>query len=395
MDDRKISLLMCTTVAGTLRAFLLPYALYFRELGWRVDAAAHGVSACEECVNVFDRVWEVEWSRNPLDPRNILQAVRTIRAIVTSGGYQLVHVHTPVASFISRYALRKYRLDGQIKVIYTAHGFHFHREGNPVQNLAFRYLEKVAGRWTDYIVVINREDEQSARRLRLVSQERIEYMPGIGVDTELYNPTRVSDDAILQLRKELKLSSNERFFLMVAEFIPRKRHEDALVAFSRLRRPDVHLVLAGEGVLFSDMKMLAERLGIQRNVHFLGFRRDVPVLMRAAYCVLLVSKQEGLPRSAMESLSLQTPVIGTDIRGISDLLNHECGLLIPFGDVERLASAMAWILDHDEDARLMGIHGRQAMMDYDLQNIVKLHQQLYNKALDFKKNDERFDKNLG
>ena len=45
MDDRKISLLMCTTVAGTLRAFLLPYALHFRELGWRVDAAAQGVSA--------------------------------------------------------------------------------------------------------------------------------------------------------------------------------------------------------------------------------------------------------------------------------------------------------------------------------------------------------------
>ena len=232
-------------------------------------------------------------------------------------------------------------------------------------------------------MIINREDEQYAKRLRLVSSERVVYMPGIGVDTQFYNPTRISDKAILQLRQELQLSSHERFFLMVAEFIPRKRHKDALVAFSRLRRPDVHLVFAGEGALLSDMKMLAERLGIQRYVHFLGYRHDVPILIRAAACVLLVSMQEGLPRSIMESLSLQVPVIGADIRGISDLLNHKCGLLIPSGDIERLADAMAWILDHDEDAREMGISGRQAMMHYDLQNVIELHQQLYNKALNY------------
>ena len=73
------SILMITTVPATLSAFLLPFAYHFRERGWRVDAMAQGVSSCAECLQAFDRVWEVEWSRNPLDPKNLLVAPPAIQ----------------------------------------------------------------------------------------------------------------------------------------------------------------------------------------------------------------------------------------------------------------------------------------------------------------------------
>ncbi|MDR3265318.1 MAG: hypothetical protein LBT15_04830, partial [Synergistaceae bacterium] len=64
-------LLMVTTVAATLRAFLLPYARYFKNHGWRVDAMSGDVSSCEECPRAFDRCYDVAFSRNPWAPQNL------------------------------------------------------------------------------------------------------------------------------------------------------------------------------------------------------------------------------------------------------------------------------------------------------------------------------------
>ena len=102
-------LLMVTTVPSTLRSFLLPFAAHFRAQGWQVDAMACGVSMSAECQQAFDRVWEVKWSRNPLDPRNLLAAPQVIREIVTREKYNIVHVHTPVAAFVTRFALKDLR----------------------------------------------------------------------------------------------------------------------------------------------------------------------------------------------------------------------------------------------------------------------------------------------
>ena len=191
-------LLVITTVPASLRGFLLPFAYHFRAKGWWVDAMAQGVSTCAECLEAFDQVWEVEWSRNPLDPQNLSVAPRQIREVLAQGRYDLVHVHTPVAAFVTRYALNGFRKRGRPKVIYTAHGFHFYRGGALTKNAIFLSLEKLAGRWTDYLVVINREDEVAAKRYRIVPTERVRYMPGIGVDAECYSPSTIPEAEVVR-----------------------------------------------------------------------------------------------------------------------------------------------------------------------------------------------------
>jgi glycosyltransferase involved in cell wall biosynthesis len=254
-------LLMVTTVPSTLRSFLLPFAAHFRAQGWQVDAMACGISTNPECLQGFDRVWEVKWSRNPLDPRNLLSAPPVIRKIVTREKYDLVHVHTPVAAFVTRYALKDLRKQLKLKVIYTAHGFHFFAGGNPLKNFVFINLEKFAGRWTDYLVTINHEDKKSALNYRLLAAARCRYMPGIGVDLAYYNRQAVSNSAIAQVRQELGLGSRDRLLLSVAEFTARKHHVDAVAAFAKLARTDVHLAFAGTGPLMGQMRQLAIKLG--------------------------------------------------------------------------------------------------------------------------------------
>ncbi|BAZ25059.1 putative group 1 glycosyl transferase [Kalymmatonema gypsitolerans NIES-4073] len=376
-------LLMVTTIPDTLRGFLLPFAHHFRAQGWLVDAMACGVSASTECLEAFDQVWEVEWSRNPLDPKNLFSAPRKIREVLAQREYDLVHVHTSVASFVTRYTLNSLAKHKKPKVIYTAHGFNFHPGGKPLKNAVFIALEKLAGQWTDHLVVINRDDEKAAKRYGLVPPHRVHYMPGIGVDINRYNVNNVTADNLLRLRQELGLAPKNSLFVAVAEFTRNKRHTDMVRALARLARPEVHLAFAGDGPqsLMDETQKLATELRVQNQVHFLGFRRDVSTLICASVATLLTSEREGLPRSVMEALCLETPVIGTDIRGIRDLLAQGCGLLVKVGDVEGLAGAIARILDHPEEARTMGKRGRERMADYDLKHIIQLHENLYAEVL--------------
>ncbi len=344
---------------------------------------AKGIStSTETCLDAFERRWDVEWSRNPLDLRNFLSAPQQVLQVCTEQEYDLVHVSTPVAAFISRYALKDWRKKGKQKVIYTAHGFHFYSGGALLKNAIFLGLEWLAGHWTDYLVVINHEDEQAAKRYSIVRPEQVRYMPGIGVDAQYYNPSAVSEMEVEKLRQDLGLTPEIPLFLSLSEFIPRKRNEDILRAFARLAHSEAHLAFAGEGPLLEEMQHLASKLGIQHQVHFLGFRQDVPVLIRASVATLLSSSQEGLPRSVMESMSLEIPVIGTEIRGTRDLLEGGYGILVKVGDVEGLTQAMAWVLDHPKEAQATGRRGRERITHYELQLILKLHETLYAEALD-------------
>ncbi len=372
-------LLIVTTVPITIRSFLLPLIKHFRGLGWQVDGMAQGVNSDRECVAACDRIFDIQWSRNVFDPRNLLAGVSRVKEVVAEGNYDLVHVHTPIAAFVTRYALKDVQAT---KVIYTAHGFHFYRGGSVIKNAIFLTLEKLAGRWTDYLVTINREDETAAKKYNFLPEARIYYTRGIGVDTNYYTSRQVTPADVQQVRQELKLSPSDTLLLSIAEFTPRKRHRDLLNALAKVANPQVHLALAGEGPIKEDIEQLATVLGITNQVHFLGYRTDIPTLIQAANAVLLVSQQEGLPRSIMEAMCLATPVIGSKIRGTQDLLEDGCGLLVELGDTDALAQAMIQVIEDPDSLSIMAEKAQAKMKDYDLEQIIQQYTDIYAVALE-------------
>lgn len=374
-------ILFAANVSLFFSKFLLPLADHFRARGWQVDGAAPDAPKWAPNQGRFDQLFAVEWSRNPLDPKNVLRGIRDVQELVQREQYDIVHVHTPVPAFIARLALRDLRRETGTRVIYTAHGFHFHPKGNALSNAVFLGLERLAGSWTDHLVVMNREDEAAARRYRIVPPERLHYMPGIGLDLNRYTAEAVPQAEVERVRAELGLTEEQPLFSVVAEFIPRKRHQDALLAFAQLNHPTARLALAGSGRLEPELRALTRKLGLEERVLFLGWRQDVPVLIKASVATLLPTQQEGLPRSVMESLCLGVPVIGTNIRGVHELLHPDCGFLLEVGDVAGIVRAMRWVMEHPEEAKAMGTRARGRMKPYDIRHILHLHEQLYAQAL--------------
>lgn len=376
---RKI--LIVSTVSGSIRNFLLPFIRYFRNLGWQVDGMAIAITEDAICTAEMDNVWDVTWSRNPLDPKNLVVAVPRIQSIVLEGNYDLVHVHTPVAAFVTRYAIKKLKLERKPQVIYTAHGFHFHSQGSLLTNTIFLNLEKLAGKWTDYLITINQEDKAAALKNQLLPPSRIFYTPGIGLDLAEYDPSQVSEAEIQELRQELSLKASDYLLLCIAEFTPNKRHRDQLLALKKLNRPEIHFALAGDGTTRQATEALVQELGLQKQVHFLGYRQDIPVLICASLAILLTSQREGLPRSIMEAFCAGIPAIGNKIRGIQDLLEDDCGILVDVGDIDALAKAIAKMVDDDQARMTMGQNGRQKIVKYDVNEIIKLYEAIYIEAL--------------
>lgn len=378
-----VKLLLVTTAPVTLRSFLLPLARHFREAGWRVDGAARGISRDLECKSAFDRIWDIDWSRDPRHLDNFLQAPRQIRALVHRERYDIVHVATPVASFVTRLALRMPRLGHRPAVIYSAHGFHFHQQGGPLTNAVFIFLEKCAA-FHDFLVVTNREDEAAALTYRLAPPARVVYIPGVGVDAAAqYDPARTTADAIVHVREQLGLSPTTPLFVMVAEFNPGKRHRDAIEALALVNRTtEAHLALTSDGPLRPELETLAARLGLQGRVHFLGFVDDINALIRASLAMVLPSVREGLPRSMLEALSLGVAGIGYRVRGVGELLDGGCGLLCPPRDVAAVAQAMLGLIARPHEARAMGQRGREKMLrTYTLDRVLAAHDRLYQAAL--------------
>lgn len=340
--------LMVSTISRFLRDFLFPYADHYRARGWQVDALTSRVDEFPECRRFFQNVWEVSWSRSPLTLRKSWQSAKRIREIVDREQYDIVHVHTPVAAFVTRFVLRGLRKTRNIKVIYTAHGFHFSSLGSRLRNSIFLTLEKVAGRWTDHLVVINADDAHAALEHQLTPEGKVWHFPGIGVNVDYYNPRAIPDHIVELVRQGMDVPPSAPLFSVVAEFIPRKRHYDILKAFSMLQYSQVHLALAGYGPLMPALKAYALELGVADRVHFLGFQNDVRALIRASDALILASNQEGLARCIMESMALEVPVIGTDIRGIRDLLEDGAGVLVPPGNTQSLLQAMNWIIDNPD-----------------------------------------------
>jgi glycosyltransferase involved in cell wall biosynthesis len=375
------SLLVVATVSITIRNFLIPYARHFRELGWRVDAAARDASSDPAIRDAFDHVYELPLSRSILDLGGLWRGERAISRIVESQP-DIVHVHTPIAGFVTRLAIRRMPEKRRPAVVYTTHGFHFHQSGFAATNAVFLVAETVAGRWSDRLVVVNDQDYQAARRHRIVAASRLVRMPGIGVDTERYSRSSVGPDDLAHARGQLGLGSDTPVFVVVGELNRNKRTEDAIRALASMRRTDACLVLAGEGREGAHLRTLASRMGLTDRVRFAGFVGDIRPVVGGAVALVLPSKREGLSRSIMEALALEVPVVASTARGNRELVDADSGFIVRTGDIPGLAAAMDWLADHPAEREEMGRQGRRRMVhSYDLGDLMRRHEELYAEML--------------
>lgn len=324
-------ILYVTTVSRTINAFLIPHINMLLDKGYTVDCACSIDKEVDvDLINKNINIYNIPFSRNPLNPNNYT-AFKELIKIQEKNNYDIIHVHTPVASVYGRLLKVKFP---KLKTIYTVHGFHFHK-GAPFINWAIYYpIEKIMSKFTDEIITINKEDYERALTFNI---DKVHKLNGVGVDFNSYN----SDDFIKDnIREKLGLSDDDFVILMIAEVNKNKNHKQIIEAVKILksRNVDVKVVCAGDGVLLECIREEVKKENLEKNILMLGFRTDIDDLIASCDIGVLMSYREGLPKNIMELMAGKKPVIGTDIRGIRDLvIDGYNGFLVKVEDSEDTA----------------------------------------------------------
>jgi glycosyltransferase involved in cell wall biosynthesis len=153
---------------------------------------------------------------------------------------------------------------------------------------------------------------------------------------------------VAEVRAELGLALGQPTIGMAASLVARKGHRHLLDAIALLRPklPDLVALIVGQGPLLATLQAQAERLGISRNVCFLGWVPSALDVMQAMDLLILPSTRiEGFGVCLVEAAYLGKPGVASDLPGIREaVVDGETGLMAPVGDPPRLAEAIGTLL---------------------------------------------------
>jgi glycosyltransferase involved in cell wall biosynthesis len=324
----------------TLYHFLLPLMRALRAAGHEVvGACARGsltVRIEAEGFRVIDA--PIRRSANPLA---LWRSYSALRHMLSAEKFDLVHVHTPVAALAGRVAAWR---TGVPKIVYTAHGFYFHEHMPAAKRGLHIGLEWLAGRATDLLLTQAEEDAATARRLGLARGPI--HAIGNGSDPGRFRPALPAETTRAAIRAALGTPSDRPVILMVGRLVAEKGYSELVEA---MRNVDAELWIVGERLASDHADGIAAALAaaqsdpvLKTRIRLLGYRSDVPDLLRAADIFTLPSHREGMPRSIVEAMLTGLPVVATDIRGSrEEVVDGETGLLVPLGNVKALGAALA------------------------------------------------------
>lgn len=366
-------LFVATVVRLHINMFHKPFIKWFHDQGWQVDVAANNdYEDKSECVIPYcDHFYCMPFERSPLKKGNF-KTYRQLKRLLDEEQYDIIHCHTPMGAVIARLAAVSAQNKGT-KVIYTAHGFHFYNGAPLVNWLVYYPIERILARRTDLLLTMNEEDY---RRAKTFKAKQVELVNGVGMDMSRF--AAATDEEKQSVRENLGLGDRDIFAISVAQLIKRKNHVALIQAVAKLNNPHFHLFILGDGVQEQELKELACSLNLEKQVHLLGFRRDVYKLCSAADLFLFASLQEGLPVAVMEAMACGLPIIASYIRGNVDLINPDKGgWLVSPTDVDGFASAIIDALGHREKWPQMAEHNLSKVQHYSIDAVVEQMAEIY------------------
>jgi lipopolysaccharide/colanic/teichoic acid biosynthesis glycosyltransferase/glycosyltransferase involved in cell wall biosynthesis len=357
--SNSFKVLQVTAIDVTVKKLLLPLIDRLTAEGYQVHVACSDGQYVPE-LKAHGYNIHVVPIRRRVSPISNLRSLWGLYRLMKKEQFDVVHVHTMVASVMGRLAAWA---AGVPLVIYTAHGFYFH-ENMPswTRRLAI-WIEKIMCLVTDLVFTQSQEDAITAVKEGICPREKVVWI-GNGVDTSRFSDALSPDET----RLRYGLEPGDRVVGFVGRFVREKGILELLQAMQIVNQaiPEARLLLVGD-TLASDRdgktKKIISRMKEQdqsaSRVVFTGFLEDIAAPMSVMDIFVLPSHREGMPRTIIEAMASGKPVIATDIRGCREEVVHgSTGLIVPVNNPPALAEAIIYVLSHPEAGRRMGTEGR-------------------------------------
>lgn len=341
--------------------FLVPHVINLADNGYEIEIACSDVGGKIEQIkkklkNIVKKIYIVKLQRNPFTLKNF-RGYKEMQQIINNGNYDIIWTNEPVMGVITRLAAKLARKRGTT-VLYMVHGFHFFT-GAPIINWMIYYpVEKMMAKYADIIVTVNHEDYKRARSMNV---KRVEYIHGIGINTDRLSSKNNSVD----IRKELELSPEDFLIISVGELNKNKNQKVIIKALAEIKDLKIHYILCGKGDQLEVLKRQARVTDLDQNVHFLGYRTDVLNICRQADIYVMPSYREGLPVASLEAMYCGRPLLTSNIRGLVDVMEDGVsGYMYSPDDYKGFADGICKLLGAQELRKKMGKRNQEYVKQY-------------------------------
>lgn len=316
-------LLYIASSFGHLASFHQPYTEWLAQQGYDVHAAAGGE---QRALRGVSRYIPLPFEKSMFSPRNFA-AVLQLRSLLLRENYAMISLHTSLAAFFARLAVQLLPKSQRPVVMNTAHGYLFDGRTPVLKRTLLLGAERMTAPITDWLLTMNRQDEQIAKRYQL--GRHIVPTPGMGIALTRFSPPSPAEKRAL--RRAMELPENSLVLIYAAEFSGRKNQKMLISAMPEL--PNAVLLLPGRGALLDECRVLAQQQDVADRVRFPGFASNIEQYYRAADLCVSSSRSEGLPFNVMEAMACGLPAVLSDVKGHEDLVRSgENGFLFPYDD---------------------------------------------------------------
>ena len=314
----------------------------------------------------------------PVNPIRDFLAVVALTKILRAEKPGIVHTHSSKAGILGRLAAK---FAGVPAVIHSIHGFGF----NPYQRFFVRwlyiFLEKVMARYSDVLIAVAEQNIADGLRLGIGTSKQYTLIRS-GVDIQKIRESINATDADV-LRSELEVPEHQKIVLCAGPF---KLQKDP-VAFVQCaakvasKVPNVRFLWSGDGELRPQVEAKIAELGLENVVKLLGWRKDIPALLKACDIFVLTSLWEGLPRAGVEALIAGKPVVAFAVDGVPEIVKDgQNGFVLPPGRQEEFAGRLIELLNDDAlYGKFAAEAARTIDVSFDIHYMVRRQEELYEK----------------
>ncbi|WP_214321164.1 glycosyltransferase [Nonomuraea sediminis] len=316
---------------GGVAGYVVAAATDQMRRGWHVTVAAPAEGPLRERLaeaGIGHLAWQARRSPGP----SSLAEARALGRLVRRLDPDVVHLHSAKAGLAGRLALR-----GRWPTIFQPHGWSWLPCRGAMERVVTAW-ERAATSFTDALVCVG-EGEAELGRSRGLRGNLVVIRNGI--DLERFPP--VGLEGRTRARRDLGLAEDVPLVLCPGRVTHQKGQDILLDTWPRVtaRCPRALLAIVGDGELADALRERAPA-----GVRFVGATRDPRPWYAACDVVVLPSRWEGLPLTALEALACGRPVVAFDVPGLAEVLSWDVGELVTFGDERALAEAVSLRLRH-------------------------------------------------
>ena len=366
--DKVMQLLM---VSNKIKTYALQYKNILEslcQLGHQVVWAADFSQFIGEKSDVPCIMEQISINTNPLKSDN-RKAYKQLLFLIDKYKIEGVLCSTPIGGAIARLAAKKKKI---APVLYEAHGFLFFKGAPFINRTIYKWEEIILAHFTDVLITITNEDYKAAQKLKLRSGIKPYLVHGAGVKVGV----QVNCEKAMK-RNQMGVPEDSFLIVSAGELNKNKNTEVIVKALKEFRGQNVHYIACGVGPEEENLRSLASNLGVSSQFHLLGYRTDMPEVMAVSDVFTMMSFREGMPRSVLEAMDLGLPCVGSNTRGIRDLIDEKGGIICNPTDPIALSNAILKLKNDPALRNQMGEYNKEKVKQYSSEVVRKELYEIY------------------